>query len=472
MISVLTAAQQGWALAGTMVGLTLAIVALGQAGRAWRYQLNPVDLAMSITAAIWLIHLLATTSLSFVPQKLPLITSLAGYMTHVGYQAILVSVGFFLLTSAGVANIWLYLGLVLQAAAGGIALHLHYQTTSKSNTFVPDYSVWMAINLLAAVLLMAVLAYRVYQTRSYQSWLALAGAVMGIGLCIDEVSLVDASRHMATFSQYVYAAFLVLIWHLVTQHKGSTDARATPIHDFQRSSGFEPFNGFGFGPDAAAIAVSLERRRIAQDLHDGVGSQIVTILTSLDSRASPHQQAVALALEECLVELKMTVDAIDNANDHVLEALGRLRYRMQHSLDKLGVRLAWKLQLCDELEAVRGVQAQQVIRIAQESLANVMRHAKASTVEVICRHVPETDSMVLEVRDNGRGIDQGKSWRPMGKGLEGMRRRAQAAGGKLSISSRAGAGTRVKLILPLSEKKVVSSAVLKPLNSWQTNAER
>jgi len=255
---------------------------------------------------------------------------------------------------------------------------------------------------------------------------------------------------------------LMVIWHLVTQRVESPETRSASMHDFQRSTGFEPLTGFGPAHDAAVVA--LERRRIAQDLHDGVGSQIVNILSSLDSHA-PQQQAVALALEQCLVDLKMTVDAIDSADDNVLEALGRLRYRIQHSLDKLGIRMVWKVDICDELEAVRGVPAQQVLRIAQESLSNVMRHAHASAVEVVCRFVPETRQMVLEVRDNGAGITRGKEGRPSGKGLEGMRRRAQGIGGELVISSKTGSGTRVRLVLPLAGDHRVLPQPLAALDS-------
>ena len=447
----LIAAQQVLVLAGTAVGLTLGLLVLRSARTAWRRQLNPVDLAMSVAASVWLLYLLAMTSLNFAASNfslVPISSAHLDYATHVGYQALIVSVGFFLLTCAGVANLWVYLLLVGQAGAGAMALHWH---SGEGGAQVPAYQAWIAVNLLAATLLTGVVALRVYQTRSYSSWLALAGCVIGLGLGVDEALLVDHVRRFAMLSYYFYAAFLLLIWHLITQRGGGLETLATLTHDFLGNTGFKPLTGLGHDQDVAASAVALERRRIAQELHDGVASQIVNILSSLDSKApSPQQQALALALEQCLVDLKMTVDAIDSADDNVLESLGRLRYRMQHSLDKLGIRMVWEVQICDELEAVRGVQAQQVLRIAQESLANVMRHAQASVVEVVCRCVPETGHMVLEVRDNGQGIARSKSWRPSGKGLEGMRRRAQAVGGELVISGNTGAGTCVRLSLPLA----------------------
>jgi len=445
------AAQQGLALAAAAVGLPLAFLALRNARRAWRCDHNPVDLAMSMASGTWLIHLLVTTLLNMAASNSPSLEVQSLYVSHVGYQTLMVAVGILLLMSAGVVNAWLYLLLVAMAAAGAVALNWHHWT---GRVEASAYDAWITINLLAASLVTAAVAWRVYLTRSYSCWLTLAACVIGLGFCLDEVTLTDNARRFATLLDDFYAAFLVVIWHLVRQRARSPEGRGLSNSDFPRSTGFEPLTGFEPAHDDAASAVALERRRIAQDLHDGVGSQIVNILSSLDSHA-PQQQAVALALEQCLVDLKMTVDAIDSADDNVLEALGRLRYRIQHSLDKLGIRMVWKVDICDELEAVRGVQAQQLLRIAQESLSNVMRHAHASAVEVVCRFVPETQQMVLEVRDNGGGIVRGKEGRPSGKGLEGMRRRAQGIGGELVISSKAGRGTRVRLVLPLAGNRVL-----------------
>ena len=172
---------------------------------------------------------------------------------------------------------------------------------------------------------------------------------------------------------------------------------------------------------------------------------------------------MALALEKCLVDLKMTVDTLDASSNNVLDALGCLRYRIQHSLDKLGICMSWRVEVRDELAAVRGDAAMHILRIAQESLSNVMVHARASSVEVVCRYEAESDMLLLEIRDNGRGFAQKSQGvlRPasvagsanaqcLGKGLGNMRSRAKSAGGELTISSKLGTGTRVRLRLPIN----------------------
>lgn len=447
------AAQQGLALAGAAFGLTLVGMALWGARGAWLRHPHPVDRALSIAALVWLAQLLLTTLFAFTKTDLP-----GAYLVGVGDQLLIISVAYFLLTCAGASNGVTYALLGAQAVAGGVALHWYHW---GDNSLPEAYVAWIAINLVFTIFLTAAVAYRVYLTRSFPCWLALAGCLFGLGLGVDDLLQAEHGRHIATVVHHFYAGFLLVIWHLIKQRVEDPGHRLSMMPDFQRSSLFESQSSFGEAHDMANVAVANERRRIALDLHDGVGSQLVNILSTLDGHA-PGQQAVMLALEQCLSDLKMTVDAIDGANDNVLEALGRLRYRMQHSLDKLGIRMLWKVEICGELEAVHGEQSQQVLRIAQECLTNVMRHAGASVVGVALRFVPETRSLVMEVRDNGKGIGgpapggngvngNGGARTGSGKGLQGMRRRAQLIGAELVIASKPSGGTRVRLTLPLTD---------------------
>ena len=441
----LSTGHQGLVLAGAALGSGLAATALWGSRRAWSSHYQFVDKALNVAALAWLVCLLASTWLALSGKQLAL-----AYITHLGNQLLVVSVTFFLLTCAGIAGKGVGLMLLAQALAGSAALYMYHL---GGNMQAQAWLAWIAINLLFALGFTAAVAYRLYLTHSFPCWLALAGSLIGLGLGIDGGLLADDARHSPTLLPQFYAAFLLVIWHLIKQRVEHYGQHLSMTPDFQNSSNLEPLSSFGAAHDMATSAVVNERHRIAQELHDGVGSQIVNILSSLDSRV-PGQHLVALALEQCLADLKLTVDAIDSANDNALEALGRLRYRMQHSLDRLGIRMLWKVEICGELEAVRGEPAQQVLRIAQECLTNVIRHADASVVGVVLRFVPETNSLVLEVRDNGRGIGRSKAGRTGGKGLESMRRRAQLIGGELLISSKASAGTRVRLTLPLTENPV------------------
>jgi signal transduction histidine kinase len=202
-----------------------------------------------------------------------------------------------------------------------------------------------------------------------------------------------------------------------------------------------------------AQAVVQERHRIAQDIHDGVGSQLVGLLASLDP-ALPAHRRIMLGLESCLLDLKNTVDnvdATDESDTNIFDALGRLRYRIQPSLDRVGIRMHWKVDVAGPLMAVKASQLQHLVRIVQESLANVLLHSEAADVQLRCSYQElPAPHMVLEILDNGNGMVHSTAPAVAGKGLSGMKERAGRIGAQLQISSKQGLGTRVRLKLALA----------------------
>ena len=87
-------------------------------------------------------------------------------------------------------------------------------------------------------------------------------------------------------------------------------------------------------------------------------------------------------------------------------------------------------------------------RITKEALANVVRHAEATDVQVSLAMVD--GAAVLEIRDNGRGIQAGHIADPRSLGLIGMRERAEMLGGSAMIDGAPGEGTTVRVTLPLA----------------------
>ncbi len=131
-------------------------------------------------------------------------------------------------------------------------------------------------------------------------------------------------------------------------------------------------------------------------------------------------------------------------------------------LDELGLKAAIEWQCADfhkrngikcdlltELEevALDRQSATAVFRILQESLTNVLRHAKATAVmlELDVR----ADNLVLEIRDNGRGITEAEMTDRRSLGILGMRERAGMVGGTVDITGAEGEGTRVTVRMPL-----------------------
>lgn len=322
------------------------------------------------------------------------------------------------------------------------------------------YLAWKVLNVVCATTVFLMLGAALRQGTYVQSWLVSGAGLVGLGILLRDMALADGLRVPITTIHHVYAAYLAVLWLLVTGRIGDLDSRLSTAHE--RSENSVLANDFAHTdlivdepetePSNTELTVNLERRRIAQDLHDGVGSQLVSILSSLD-RGIPQQRSLSFALEQCLLDVKILVDAIDESSESVIDALGRLRYRVQHSLDKLGIQMVWDVDVDGPLQTLQDDRSRQVLRIAQESIANVMRHSKARTVWLSCHCQANQQTLVLEVRDDGVGFEPCEGGRGRGKGLEGMRRRAEACGGRLDIESAPGQGTRVRVTMALGERR-------------------
>ncbi|HSX68672.1 HAMP domain-containing sensor histidine kinase [Nocardioides sp.] len=198
----------------------------------------------------------------------------------------------------------------------------------------------------------------------------------------------------------------------------------------------------------ALAAQEAERERIARELHDEVGQSLTAVLLAL-------KQASTLAPAEVAGEL----DVARETTRASLEEVRRISQRLRPGvLADLGLLSALS-SLASELTSRTGVRVTRgfapglpqlsaaaelvVYRVAQEALTNVARHAHANGVEVGLSR--RGNQLVLRVADDGRGAGSFEE----GAGIQGMRERAQMAGGRLELSQRPGGGTVVELELPV-----------------------
>ncbi|HEX4333675.1 MAG TPA: ATP-binding protein [Usitatibacter sp.] len=190
-------------------------------------------------------------------------------------------------------------------------------------------------------------------------------------------------------------------------------------------------------------AVAAERQRIMSDMHDGVGGHLISTL-SLVEQGDLTAAEVAAALRECLDDLRLTIDSLEPTEDDLLPVLGNLRYRLDERLKRQGVELDWRITEVPKLANMTPRNVLHVLRILQEAFTNVLKHAKASNVEVETGVDAAGEHVYIRVRDDGCGFAGDRA----GHGFANMRRRAQVVGGALAIHS-SPAGTTVSLSLPL-----------------------
>jgi PAS domain S-box-containing protein len=198
-----------------------------------------------------------------------------------------------------------------------------------------------------------------------------------------------------------------------------------------------------------------EAKRIARELHDDLGQQLTVLvmeLSELEAKLRPMEPST----EERLAEMHRLAQGLI---EEVRKISGELRLGQ---LDHLGLAAAIEAQLdefrrrsgllclitrLDESAGLPEPVATAAFRIFQEALTNVSRHSGATRVEVAL--VLSEDRLLLEIRDNGRGITAAQSADVRACGLLGMRERAQALDGRVEIEGSPGQGTVVRLQLPM-----------------------
>jgi signal transduction histidine kinase len=190
-------------------------------------------------------------------------------------------------------------------------------------------------------------------------------------------------------------------------------------------------------------ATAEERQRIMQNLHDGVGSQLITSLMLVKGGGANQADMVRL-LQECIDEMRMALDSLSADSDDLLPVLGGFRSRITRRLGTLGLQFAWVNENLPETVPVSPQASLQVLRILQEALANILKHAQAERATVTVG--TEAGALTIAVSDDGVGV--GTSTASSGHGLENMRHRARSLGGSLHIAADAD-GTTVRLSVPL-----------------------
>jgi len=192
--------------------------------------------------------------------------------------------------------------------------------------------------------------------------------------------------------------------------------------------------------------LAAERQRIMQDMHDGLGSQLLTSLAAVE-RGTMGAQGMAQVLRDAMDDMRLAIDTLSPGREGMLEALGNLRYRLEPRFRAAGIALRFAWQDMPEQLHIAEQDALQILRVLQESLSNVLKHAHARQVEVeLSMHLaPARFRMVIS--DDGGGFDTAVPARA-GRGLSGMRHRAQRIGAELEIRS-TDRGTHITLVYPL-----------------------
>jgi signal transduction histidine kinase len=211
-----------------------------------------------------------------------------------------------------------------------------------------------------------------------------------------------------------------------------------------------------------------ERQRLARDLHDSIVQHVFSISMQAKSMEVLGQRGdsvpaeavqriadeVGLLSRTALADLRAMVHELRPSTAAELGGVEEaVRALADSTANRTGLRV--RLAVSGAQRRVKGELAEDIYRIVAEAIHNVVKHAQASTV--LIRLTERADRFTVTVADDGAGIGPAVARRAgapgagAGYGLTTMRERAQRWGGTVSVRPRRGAGTIVRLVVPLTE---------------------
>ena len=209
---------------------------------------------------------------------------------------------------------------------------------------------------------------------------------------------------------------------------------------------------------ARLLEVANMRTRIATDLHDDIGANLTRIAVlsevarqrfALAAAGDDPLASIAALSRESVTAMGDIVWAISPERDHLGDLVRKMRAHADEVLSIRDVRLTFTVIGLPEDERIELDVRRDVFLIFKEAINNAARHSRCTAVDV--SFGTENGALVLSVIDNGTGFERGAE--ADGNGLVNMRRRAQRIAGSLEVRTEPGAGTTIRLVMPLRPRR-------------------
>ena len=197
-----------------------------------------------------------------------------------------------------------------------------------------------------------------------------------------------------------------------------------------------------------------ERERIMRDMHDGIGGQLVSVVTLLRDYNEPVFVKVREKISHSLVDLRFVIDSLDPLLNDLPTLLGMMRMRLLDQLDAAKIDLEWAVTELPEINNLSPRSSLHIMRIVQEAITNSIKHSNATKM-TLATGVVKVDhekqnkrwQIYIDIIDYGKGVDMTSvTGECQGRGIANMRYRAQQLGATLKINSSVD-GTCVRLLL-------------------------
>ncbi len=317
--------------------------------------------------------------------------------------------------------------------------------------------IWLAFTLLLAVFVLSKGLLDSLRSGSRDGLLLSAVLLGNTALAIYEALKVNLLLPLEWFSLYPYTIgiyTLTLMFIMTRRYVGAlgqeeqANARLAQRLREREAELEQSYQRLREAEHQQTLAV--ERRRLMQDMHDGIGSSLTGAIRAVDEGVL-DKPALAQMLRDCLDDLRLTIDSMDTADPDLPLLLGTLRFRLAAHIHSAGIALHWDVERLPLLTWLDPPAALNILRILQESVANVLRHTRATELRISATETAlgARPGVQVVMQDNGAGFPVAQALASStGRGLRNQQRRAKACQGEVRWESGPG-GTRFVLWLPL-----------------------
>jgi two-component system sensor histidine kinase UhpB len=207
--------------------------------------------------------------------------------------------------------------------------------------------------------------------------------------------------------------------------------------------------------------IESDRKRVAVEIHDHLGASLISVRLEASALAAKAESSGDEGMARAAQRIADTVqrlytstrDIVKSLRPEVIDTLGLAGAveELVSSLDRVHPDCRFRVHVPTPLPHLCSELAMQAYRVIQESLTNIVKHARASMASVTLSLSDDAQSLCIEIKDNGVGFNTHTSTRD-GLGLIGMRERVASVDGEICISSPTAQGTTITVTLPLQHK--------------------
>jgi signal transduction histidine kinase len=351
---------------------------------------------------------------------------------------------------------WLESALLLFGSVGSLAMFANNLTTNDF-PWVQNYVWFPGVMLISAFIVWQLLRATLHNPGfEVKLWLiaAVLALVVGVRDYLWDMNVTTAGTfHYLSYTvSFVLIALALTLLSRVSRALTVAETLNRELEDRVAARGVELARNYErLQSLERQRTISAERERMTADMHDGIGGQLVHALAVIES--NPDFEPLEPILRGALDDLRLIIDSADPMEGDLLVVLSNFRARNERRVQAGGLHFLWQVSELPSMPDFGPHKILQVLRILQEALTNVLKHAQATQVTV--RTSTEADgegraTVIVDVIDDGTGFIAGNvSASLAGRGLGNMRRRAQELGGTVELAA-AGNGSRLRLTLPVT----------------------